>query len=57
MTKAKLQGKAYLQSFGELTQFLTVAKEPEKKETPPAAVAETKSPPAPEAAPPEETAS
>jgi hypothetical protein len=32
LTKAKLQGRAYLQSFGELTQFLTV---PKPAETPP----------------------
>jgi transcriptional accessory protein Tex/SPT6 len=37
LTKAKLQGRAYLQSFGELTQFLTVPKEPEVKPAAPAA--------------------
>jgi uncharacterized protein len=37
LTKAKIQGRAYLQSFGELTQFLTVAK---PADAPPAAAAE-----------------
>ena len=41
LTKAKLQGRAYLQSFGELTQFLTVPKPGD----PPAASPAPKAPP------------
>jgi uncharacterized protein len=62
LTKAKLQGRAYLQSFGELTQFLTVAKPadvPPPVEVDKAAV-EAAEPPvadAPASAPPEDAAS
>lgn len=41
LTKAKLQGRAYLQSFGELTQFLTVPKPAEAPAATPPASAET----------------
>lgn len=65
LTKAKLQGRAYLQSFGELTQFLTVAKpaEPTVPETPPPVEEQAQTPVAdapgsvPESAPPEDAAS
>lgn len=48
LTKAKIQGKAYLQSFGELTQFLAPPKPPE----PPKPAAEAAPVPTPAVAPP-----
>ena len=53
LTKAKLQGRAYLQSFGELTQFLTVAKPDEPQ---PATTTPTPEAP-PEVEPPQAVAS
>jgi transcriptional accessory protein Tex/SPT6 len=46
LTKAKLQGKAYLQSFGELTQFLAPPKPAEPAAPPAAAAPATPAPPA-----------